>query len=97
MAISVQENQWHITGDILMDNANAVLQESNALAMADDIHIDFSAISNVDTAALSLMMEWQRRAISSGNKKIHFTHLPEGLVSLAALYGVTDFISFSAN
>ncbi len=94
MAISVHENQWHITGDILMDNANTVLQESNALAMADGLHIDFSAVSNVDTAALSLMMEWQRRAISSGSR-IHFTLLPESLVSLAALYGVTDFIPLS--
>ncbi|MDP3744392.1 MAG: STAS domain-containing protein [Methylotenera sp.] len=96
MAISVQGNQWHVTGDVLMDNANAVLQESNTLTMTDDTNIDFSKVSDVDTAALSLIMEWQRRAISSGNK-IHFSHLPEGLVSLVALYGVTDFISFSAN
>lgn len=96
MAISVQGNQWRVTGDVLVDNANAVLQESSTLAMTDDTNIDFSEVSNVDTAALSLIMEWQRRAISSGNK-IHFSHLPEGLVSLAALYGVTDFISFGAN
>lgn len=92
MTISVKENQWHITGDILMDNANAVLQESNTLAFVDNMQIDFSKIGDVDTAALSLMLEWQRRAVSSGNE-IHFSHLPEGLVSLAELYGVTDFIS----
>ncbi len=96
MAISVHDNQWHIAGDILMDNANAVLKESNALTMIDEVQINLSAVSNVDTAALSLMMEWQRRAISSGSR-IHFTHLPESLVSLAALYGVTDFIPLSTS
>ncbi len=94
MTISVKENQWHITGDILMDNANAVQQESSALTIADDMQIDFSEVGDVDTAALSLMLEWQRRAVSSGNR-IHFSHLPEGLVSLVELYGVTDFISLS--
>lgn len=94
--ISLQNNQWHVTGEILMDNANTVLIESDALEMANDLQVDFSAVTDVDTAALSLLIEWQRRAMAS-NKKIVFTHLPESLHSLATLYGVADFIPLSTN
>lgn len=91
-SITLQNNDWHIVGDILVDNANAVLLESSALAMADALCIDFSDVADVDTAALSLLMEWQRRAIAS-NAEVKFANLPESLMSLASLYGVTDFIS----
>jgi len=93
--ITAQDNQWFITGGILMDNANSVLAESKALEMADDLQVSFSGVTDVDTAALSLLIEWQRRAIAA-NKKIKFIHLPESLLSLAALYGVTDFVPLSA-
>lgn len=95
-SITGQENRWCVAGEILMDNANSILTESNVLTMTDAMQIDFSAVTDVDTAALSLMMEWQRRAIASNNK-ITFTHLPQSLASLATLYGVTDFISISAH
>ena len=74
-----------------MDNANAILSQSNAFEMTGDLEVDFSAVTDVDTAALSLVMEWQRRALAS-NCKISFANLPENLNSLATLYGVADFI-----
>lgn len=89
-----QENQWHVSGDVLMDNANTILSQSNAFEMVGDLEVDFSAVTDVDTAALSLVMEWQRRALAS-NCTISFANLPENLSSLAALYGVADFIPSS--
>jgi len=90
-----QGNTWLLSGEILVDNANAVLVESAALAMNEALQIDFSAVTNTDTSAISLMMEWQRRAIAA-NHKVTFVNLPDGLESLAALYGVADFIPLSA-
>lgn len=90
-----QENKWLVSGEILVDNANSVLVESVALPMNDALQIDFSAVTNTDTAAISLIMEWQRRAVAS-HHKITFKSLPEGLASLATLYGVADFIPLSA-
>lgn len=95
-SISLQDNQWLVSGDILVDNANAVLSESDALEMADGLQIDFSAVHNVDTSALSLLIQWHRRAMTA-NKTVSFRKLPEGLISLAALYGVADFIPLNAN
>lgn len=94
--ITQQKNQWHVSGDIFMDNANAILSQSDALLMVDALEIDFSAVTDVDTAALSLIMEWQRRAVAS-SCKVTFAHLPANLTSLAELYGVTEFIPISSS
>ncbi len=94
--ITQQANEWRVSGDVLMDNANAILSQSNAFLMADAIKIDFSEVTDVDTAALSLIMEWKRRAIAS-SCNVTFTNLPANLTSLAMLYGVTDFIPISTN
>lgn len=87
-------NKWHISGDVHMDNAHLILAESKDFLMGKDVEIDFSDVTDVDTAALSLIMEWQRRATAS-NCKVTFSNLPANLTSLAALYGVTEFIPLS--
>lgn len=84
-------NKWHISGDVLMDNANLVLGQSDSFTMDDEVEIDFADVTNVDTAALSLILEWQRRAAAS-YCKVKFTNLPANLASLATLYGVETFI-----
>jgi phospholipid transport system transporter-binding protein len=60
--------------------------------MNDQLEIDFSEVTDIDTAALSLIMEWQRNALAS-KCTISFVNLPANLNSLAELYGVTSFIS----
>jgi len=92
--IKQQSNQWQVSGEALMDNANEILSESNAFKMPANLEVDFSAVTDVDTATLSLIMEWQRRALAS-SCKIYFANLPENLNSLAELYGVSAFIPTS--
>ncbi|MBZ4200683.1 MAG: STAS domain-containing protein [Methylotenera sp.] len=86
---------WRLAGDVLMDNANFILQESKALSMGDEFLVDFSAVGKVDTAALSLMMEWQRRALAS-SARVSFANLPLNLSRLVAVYGLTDFMPVSS-
>ncbi len=94
--IEQQGKQWRLAGDVLMDNANVILQQSQALSMGDDFLVDFSAVSKVDTAALSLMMEWQRRAMASSSR-ISFVNLPLNLSRLLTVYGLTGFVPVSAS
>ncbi len=86
---------WRIAGDVLMDNANFILQQSRGLSMGDEILVDFSAVNKVDTAALSLMMEWQRRAAGCSSHA-RFANLPLNLSRLVSLYGLTDFVPVSS-
>jgi phospholipid transport system transporter-binding protein len=83
--------KWHVIGDVLMDNANLILDQSEAFSMTGEIEVDFTDVTNVDTSALSLMLEWQRRA-SISLCVVKFANLPENLISLANLYGVEAFI-----
>jgi phospholipid transport system transporter-binding protein len=92
VAIVQNENRWNITGDIEMDSANSLLETSKDLKLADNTVIDFSQVGEVDTSAVSLMLEWQRRAVAE-NKKVTFANLPNGLTSLTSLYEVAALIS----
>lgn len=85
------ENRWDVTGDIGMDNANTLLVSSKRLVLADQAVIDFAKVGEADTSAVSLMLEWQRRAVAE-KKQIKFVNLPKNLTSLTALYGVTALI-----
>lgn len=95
MNIVQKANKWLVSGPILMETANKLLLDSGALAVTANAHdIDLLNVTEVDTAAISLMMEWQRRA-ATVKSKVTFSNLPDNLTSLAALYGVTEFIPLS--
>ncbi|MGB2833619.1 MAG: STAS domain-containing protein [Methylotenera sp.] len=89
------ENKWYVSGAVLVDNVTKLLLESSAFDMGEPVfEINFSKVTDVDTAAISLMLEWQRRALAA-NKKLIFTHLPSNLTSLTALYGVAEYLPMS--
>ena len=92
MTITAQANQWNISGQILVDNAHAILNESKNFKIDADFRVNLAAVTDVDTAALSLLLEWQRRAAAS-DKKVTFTDVPASLMSLATLYGVAEYLS----
>lgn len=53
--------------------------------------IDFQAVNAVDSSAVAALLGWKRVA-AAGGKTLRFHHLPAGLTSLIALYGVADII-----
>ena len=79
-----------------VQQAKSLLAESAALPAGDQLEIDLSGVSDVDTATLSLLFEWMRQAEARGGR-ITFTNLPENLASLATLYGVVDLIPHSSH
>ena len=85
-------NRWEVSGDVEIDNANALLLESNALTISHDTVVDFAKVTEIDTGAISLILEWKRRAIAE-NKQLKFVNLSPNLVSLTQLYGVADLIN----
>lgn len=91
--ITVENNRWQLSGNLVVDEVNAVLDESMRLPMqAGELIIDFQAVSSVDTAAIALMLALQRRAAEE-KCTIAFHHVPDNLKSLAALYGVQNFFA----
>ena len=89
--ITKEGNRWLVNGAMSMPHVDALLAESASLEATKDIEIDLSAVSDVDTATISLLFEWLRQA-HSRKCKVTYANLPENLASLATLYGVLELI-----
>jgi phospholipid transport system transporter-binding protein len=79
-------------GPVNLENAVALLEQGNALFTAPEITLDLAGVTEVDSSALSLLLEWRREAVRNG-RAIRYHNLPANLRSLAELYGVTDLLA----
>lgn len=82
---------FRIQGRITIDNAHAVLAEGLKHFDRDGVVVDLSQVEEVDSSAVSLVLEWLREA-QRNKRKLSFINLPDNLKSLATLYGVLDLI-----
>lgn len=83
--------------DMSLKNATAISRIGiDAIHKASgDVEIDLSAIKTQDSSAVAVMLEWQRCAQSLGLRLI-FKGVPDGLVSLLAVYGMSQFFTINA-
>lgn len=91
MTIACNGERCVLNGAITMKNVTAVLQESARVFAGAHLVVDFSGVTDVDSSALSLLLEW-RRAAHATERVIAFTNLPANLKSLADLYGVSELL-----
>lgn len=97
MAQIIQQGQlWKVGGEVVFSNASALLEATAAFDNTQPTVIDFAQVTNVDTSAISLMLEWQRRA-TAVQSSVSFVNLSPNLLSLANLYGVEEIIVQSAS
>jgi phospholipid transport system transporter-binding protein len=94
-AAAAPDEALALTGALSFETIPAVLAESVAYAERPDLPnqltIDFSGITGVDSSAVALLLEWRRQA-QRRNKRLVFVNLPANLVALATLYGVAELI-----
>ncbi len=59
--------------------------------MAGDVEtvFDLAGVSTADSSALAVMLGWARAA---GNGRLRLINLPDGVLSLAGLYGVAELL-----
>ena len=81
-----------VQGPITIENVVSLLAEGNGLFASGEATVDLAAVTEVDSSALSLLLEWRREAGRNG-RSIRFLNLPASLTSLAELYGVTDLLA----
>jgi phospholipid transport system transporter-binding protein len=79
--------RFSIDGTITMDNASAVLEDGLAKFSAAE-EVDLSALGEIDSSAVSLLLEWRR-----ANPNLRFVGCTDSLKSLVTLYGVLDLIN----
>ncbi len=74
-----------------LSNVDDLLKQSMDMPANDQFEIDLSEVTAVDTATISLILEWIRRA-KEQDTAIRFLNFPHNLISLANVYGVLDLI-----
>jgi phospholipid transport system transporter-binding protein len=84
-------DNYRIQGRITIANASALLAEGLKLFVRDGLVVDLSQLEEVDSSAVSLVLEWLREA-QRNQRKLSFVNLPDNLKSLATLYSVLDLI-----
>jgi len=89
--IECKDGRCTLTGAVNLENALALREEGLRLFTAQEVTLDLSGVSEVDSAAVSLLFEWRRAALAGG-RSIRYVNLPGNLKSLAQLYGVTELV-----
>jgi phospholipid transport system transporter-binding protein len=89
--ITQTNDRWILSGDVVNSTAGDILKVSQAFSIADNTTIDFADVEDIDTTAVSLILEWKRRAAKE-NQTLSFVNLPTNLSSLVQLYDVAELI-----
>lgn len=90
--IECKNGRCTLNGAVNLENALALRDEGLRLFTESETTLDLSAVTEVDSAAVSLLFEWRRAALAA-NRRIRYVNLPDNLTSLAKLYGVTEIVS----
>ena len=85
-------NGFALTGPVTIATASVVIDAARSTWPAEgDSVVDFSGVTEADSAALALMFKWQRDAERLG-RKVRCKNIPVNLIALAKLYGVEQLI-----
>ena len=84
-------NQLHTIDTLNVQTAKAVLGQGIAAIKAGQSVIDLGAVKVADSSAVAVLLAWKRAARAAGSA-LSYVNVPAGLQSLAALYGVDDFL-----
>ncbi len=81
-----------VEGPITIGNVVSVVANGVALFDGEDVTIDLGRVTEADSAAVSLLLEWRREATRC-RFQIRFLNMPQNLRSLMQLYGVSELMS----
>ncbi len=89
--ISRNGDKLYVQGAITVDNVASVIEQGVALFDRPDLVIDLAQVTEVDSSAISMLLEWQRKARGQ-NRHICFSNIPKNMKNLAQLYGISELI-----
>ena len=80
-----------VGGPVTLANVGEVLEEGQRHLGEDVRTIDLGEVTALDSSLLAVLLAWMREAQAHG-RSIAFANLPEGLATLARLYGVDGLL-----
>lgn len=84
-----------VSGPVTLSNVRALLEEGRGHINAGVRTIDLGEVTELDSSLLAVLLAWQRDA-REAKFELAVEHLPEGLETIARLYGVETLLSGSA-
>jgi phospholipid transport system transporter-binding protein len=82
---------YRVEGALTLRTAAGLLVRGRQVFVDPVSKVDLSAVTELDSAALGLLLAWLREA-RSARREIVYLNLPENLESLGRLYGVLDLL-----
>ena len=76
---------------LTFDTAQAALEQGCVAIRAGETVFDLGGVRTADSSGVALLLAWKRAARKAG-VSLSYVNIPAGLQSLAALYGVDDFL-----
>jgi phospholipid transport system transporter-binding protein len=94
--IEQQDSKLIVHSAMTVETASALLDQSLPLLQSGDLELDLSQVTEADSSAISVMLEWLRVA-NSRQVRLKYSGLPPSIVSLAGLYGVLEMMPQSTH
>ena len=83
-----------VSGALTLSEVAGALRQGNA-AIADGVRcVDLAEVGELDSSALALLLAWLREARRLG-RELSLANLPQGLTTIARLYGVAELLPAS--
>jgi phospholipid transport system transporter-binding protein len=68
--ISCERGRCSVQGPLTMANVTGVLAKSASLFLGNDVLVDLSGVTEVDSSAVSLLLEWRRQALAANRRVV---------------------------
>ena len=88
-------DRMFVSGALTLASVAAVLPEGSAAIGQGVRTVDLGEVGELDSSALALLLAWLREA-KQHNRSLVFANLPQGLTTIARLYGVAELLPVAA-
>jgi phospholipid transport system transporter-binding protein len=92
--IRLEGERMVVSGPLTLASVTAVLREGSAAIGQGASTVDLGEVGELDSSALALLLAWLREA-KQLNRSLSFANLPQGLTTIARLYGVAELLPVS--
>ncbi|MEO8037200.1 MAG: STAS domain-containing protein [Betaproteobacteria bacterium] len=86
-----EDGRLVVEGAITLVNVTALLAEGLGMIDRDCVQIDLAEVTEADSSAVALLIEWARAARRAG-RRIVYLNLDNSLRSLVSLYDVGELL-----
>jgi phospholipid transport system transporter-binding protein len=80
-----------LSGPLTQETVRSLYDAGLQSSGKESLIIDLSRVEAVDSSAVGLLLVWLREA-KRNDINLHFSNVPDNLLSLASLYGVADLL-----